>query len=191
IDELEQLGLVASRTSMAEMIRKWLATLAADMQMSEQSARRYVDDERLRELARQAAVEIAEEQPGADLRDQARTIPMSLQLLGRTLAGLAESAHIRVLNADEIGAHGSLQLISLVGQILHERRADEIEPFLLPQAALTRGARLLEASALIVREGGAVPSDLPVGARGALAQAFVKDAKTLRSLVSEHGTSGG
>jgi hypothetical protein len=189
--EFEQLGLVASRAKVTEMVRRSLAIVASEMGISQRSAQRYVEDEALRELARQAAIELADEQPGADLHEQARTIPMSLQLVGRAIAGLAESAHVRILNADDIGAHGTLQLLSLVGQILHESPNPEPGLVLLPQGALTRAARLLEATATIVIDGGVISPDLPDGAKVALAEAFLDDAQALRTLVSEHGTSPG
>jgi len=187
--ELEQLGLVASRAKVTDMIRLGLGVVASEMGISAQSARRYVHDEALRELARRAAVELADEQPGADLHEQARTIPMSPQLVGRAIAALAESAHIRIQIADDIGAHGSLELISLIGQILHESRDRVVGPILLPQGALTRAARLLEATAAIVTDGRVISPDLSASSAGALADAFLNDAQTLRTLVSEHGTS--
>ena len=74
--------------------------------ISEQSARRYVDDESLRGIARQAALEPAVEQPGADLHSQPRTVAVPL---GRTIAALAEAGHVRVVNADaalgQLGRH--------------------------------------------------------------------------------------
>jgi len=54
---------------------------------------------------------------------------------------------------------------------------------------LTRGARLLEATALMVREGVVVPPDIPVDDAPALAEAFARDAGMLRALVSGSGTS--
>jgi hypothetical protein len=55
------------------------------------------------------------EQPGADLLDQPRTVPVALQALSRIVAALAESAHVRVADAGSVGAHGALPLLSLVG----------------------------------------------------------------------------
>ena len=61
----------------------------------------------------------------------------------------------------------------------------------LPQAALTRADRVLEASAEIVTAGGAVGPELPTETGAHLARALIADAGSLRSLVSEHGTSAG
>jgi hypothetical protein len=48
---------------------------------------------------------------------------------------------------------------------------------------LTRSARLLEATAQMVREGFVVAPDIPVDAVPALAEAFARDAGMLRALV--------
>ncbi len=191
LDELGGIGLVVSRPHVVELVRQRLAAVATGLGISEQSARRYVDEESLRDLARQAALELAVEQPGADLHDQPRTIPVPLGTLGRTVAALAEAGHVRVVNADVVGTNGALDLISLVGQVLHERPEPAIGPVLLPQAALARAARLMEATAEMLRQGAAVTPNLPVGSAPSLAAALARDAAELRALVSEHGNSPG
>lgn len=191
LDELSSFHLVVARPQLAELVRQRLAAVATGLGISEQSARRYVDDESLRGLARQAALELAVEQPGADLHGQPRTIPVPLGTLGRTIAALAEAGHVRVVNADAVGANGALDLVSLLGQILHERPDPAIGPVLLPQAALARAARLMEATAEMLRQGAFVAANLPVDSAATLASALVRDASTLRALVSEHGTSPG
>jgi len=85
-------------------------------------------------------VQLADEQPGASLHGQPRIIPVTLQTIGRTTAALAEAAHVRVLNSDVVGAHGALEVISLLGLFLHELPTIPTGPIDLPQAALTRGA---------------------------------------------------
>lgn len=183
IDELASFGLVSLRVHVTELIRDQLATVMKALDITEQSARRYLEEEDLRELAREAAVKLADEQPGANLYEQPRTIPASLQTIGRNIAALAEAAQVRVLNADTVGAHGALQLMSLLGQFLREIPAEPSGPVLLPQAMLTRSARLLEATAQMVREGFVVAPDIPVDAVPALAEAFARDAGMLRALV--------
>jgi hypothetical protein len=183
IDELASFGLVSLRVHVTELIRDRLATVMKALDITEQSARRYLEEEDLRELAREAAVKLADEQPGANLYEQPRTIPASLQTIGRNIAALAEAAQVRVLNADTVGAHGALQLMSLLGQFLREIPAEPSGPVLLPQAMLTRSARLLEATAQMVREGFVVSPDIPVDDVAALAEAFARDAGMLRALV--------
>ena len=93
-----------------------------------------------------------------------------------------------MLNADAVGAHGALQLMSLLGQFLHEIPAEQPEPVVLPRAMLTRSARLLEATAQMVRDGSVVSPDIPVNDASALAEAFARDAGILRALVG--GSAG-
>jgi hypothetical protein len=191
LDELSSVGVVVARPQVAEQVRQRLAAVASGLGTSEQSARRYLDDESLRGIARQAALELAVEQPGADLHAQPRTIAVPLGKLGRTIAALAEAGHVRMANADMVGANGALDLVSLVGQVLHERPDPAISPVLLPQAALARAARLMEATAEMLRQGALVTPNLPAGSAPDLAGALVPDATALRALLSEHGTSPG
>ncbi len=78
--------------------------------------------------------------------------------------------------------------MSLLAQFLHEIPAEPPGPVLLPQAMLTRSARLLEATAQMVREGFVVSPDIPVDDVPALANAFARDAGMLRALVSGSAT---
>jgi hypothetical protein len=191
LKELSDLGLVAARHHVAGMLRRHLGTLAASLGITERSVQRYVNDENLRELARHMAVELAAEQPGADLLVQPRTVPVPFKTLVRTVTALAEAAHVRVENADAVGAHGALQILSLLGQVLYDLTGPPTDAVLLPQAALARGARLLDATAELLRQGAAVSSELPADAAAGLAAAFSRDAAGLRALLDEHGTPGG
>jgi hypothetical protein len=191
VDELGRFELVASRAHVTALVRHELATVAKGLDITEASARRYLGEESLRELARQAAVVLADEHPGAELRDEPRTIPASLPTIGRIIAALAEAAHVRVDNDDAVGAHGALQVLSLLGQLINELPAILTGSIFLPQAALTRGARLLEGTAQMIREGAVTSPDIPTDGVPILIEAFARDARTLRTLVSEHGTSSG
>jgi hypothetical protein len=187
VDELACFGLVASRAQVSEVIRQRVVTVASALGITEQSARRYLLEENLRELARGVAVTLADEQPGADLPEQPRTVPMSLQIFGRTVAALAEAAHLRERNADAVGVHGALQMISFFAQRLHELPVASSGPVFLPRAALTRTARLLDATAQMIRGGAPMAPEIPADDRPAFAEAFARDATTLHSLLDEHG----
>jgi hypothetical protein len=189
IEELAFFELVASRAAIAEALHQNLETVALALGVTEQLARVYVTEENVRELARHTALSLVDEQPGAELLDQPRTIPASIHVIGRSVTALAEVAHVRVLNEDAVGAHGALQVISLLGHLLNESPSTQRSPILLPQAALTRSARLLEATAQMI--GGGAKADIPDESRKSLAEAFSRDAATLRALVSEHGASSG
>jgi hypothetical protein len=186
VDELGRFDLVASRAHVSELIRGRITAVATGLDIKEQSARRYLHEEALRDLAREVAVRLADEQPGANLHQLPRTIPMSPQGFGICIAALAEVGHFRELNADAVGVHGALQMISLFAQVLYELPEASEESFFLPRAALTRTARLLDASAQMIRDGAVVSADLGTDSGPALADAFARDASTLRSLLGEN-----
>jgi plasmid stabilization system protein ParE len=191
LEELSHFGLVAAREHVAGMIRQHIAMLAAALGLTERSLQRQVDDENLRELARQAAIDLAAEQPGADLLSQPRNVPVAFQTVARLMTALAEAAHVRVENGDSVGAHGALQILSLTGQVLYDLPGPPKDVVLFPQAALARGARLLNATAEMLHQGAAVSPDLPSGSEAGLAAAFARDAESLRQLVETHGTPSG
>jgi len=190
LEELSQFGLVVSHEHAAGLIRDRVSAVASDIGVTEQTARRYLSEDIVRQVAREVAVTLADEQPGADVLEEPRTVSVTLPRIGRTLAALAEAAHVRVLNTDDIGAHGAMQVISMIGQVLSQATAALTGSVMLPQAGLARGARLLEATAEMVRDGAVVP-DVPSGDVRALARAFASDAAALRALLAEHGTRGG
>ena len=49
-------------------------------------------------MARRMLFEVAGERPGADLMEAPRTVPMSLALVGITVAALAEAMQVRAAN---------------------------------------------------------------------------------------------
>jgi len=190
-DELNHFELVVGRAPVADLIRERIAMVVSQLGMSEQSARQYMTEEALRELARGAAVELSDEQPGADLFGQPRTISVGIPTIGRIVAALAEVAHVRVDNQDIVGAYGALEMVSLFGQIVSERPDTASDPVSLPQAALTRSARLLEATAELIGQGALTAYELGSDAMAQLASTFAEDAGILRVLVGEQGTSTG
>ncbi len=191
LEELASFHLVASRSDVANLIRRKVTDVANALGITEQSARRYLRAEELRRLAVGAAVDLADEQPGANLADQPRNVPVDLEVLGRCIAGLAEAAQIRNINADEVGTHGALQLLSVVGQFLAQPLTTDCREIHLPQAALRRAARLLEATAQMISEDATLPDGVSTEAVPALADAFNMDATVLRSLVARHGRTLG
>lgn len=191
LEELSNFGLVAAREHVSEMLGRHVATLATSLGITEKSVQHQIDDDNLRELARHMAVELAAEQPGADLFAQPRNIPVPFNSLARLVTALAEAAHVRVENADAVGAHGAMQIVSLLGQVLYDLPGAPRGAVLLPQAALARAARVLEATAQLMRHGASVSPDLPAGSDTGLAAAFTRDADRLRRLLDLHGTPGG
>ncbi len=191
LDELEKFGLHVPRPAVSQSLRKQVGLVAKALRVTEQSARPYFTEEALRDLARKAAVDLADEQPGADLWNAPRNIPTPARTLGRSVAALAEASRVRLANDDSAGPDDALALISLLGNFLSKQPSSDGDVILLPQAVLTRSARFLEATAEIARASGVVTSDLPVISAAELADAFEHDANMLRRLVNEHGFRSG
>jgi hypothetical protein len=82
-------------------------------------------------------------------------------------------------------------MVSLFGQILNERSDTACAAVSLPQAALTRSARLLDATAEMIGQEAVTSYDLVPDAMAQLASMFVEDAAILRVLVAEQGTFTG
>jgi hypothetical protein len=190
MDELDQLGLILSRDQARRLVKERVQAVANGMRITEQSARRYVDGESVRDLARLLAMEFAEEQPGVDVLAAPRIIPMPPQMLGQVVAALAEAGQLRLAGNDADGASGLLQVISMLGQVLNDWDSSG-RSMLLPQAALTRGARLLRNMSDLLREQPELAFELPDDDVERLADAMARDAATLRDLVATYGGASG
>jgi hypothetical protein len=154
-DELSLLGLEVPRERVIEMLRERLSAVTTRMGMSEQSARLYLTEEHLKEMARGLALTVADERPGVDLRHEPRTIPVSVETIGRVIQALAEATRVRAHDDDEVGTDGGLDAILVLTAML--RQSDiSAEVVLAPQAALTRAARMLSAAAEIIGQNPAL-----------------------------------
>ena len=72
--------------------------MAALMAVTEATARSYLGDEIIKDMARRMLFEVASERPGADLMEAPRTVPLPLALVGITVAALAEAMQVRAAN---------------------------------------------------------------------------------------------
>ena len=89
--ELARIGLTVPTDQLEDLITDRVAAVAEQMHITERTARRYFDHDTLHALAREMALSIKEEAPGADLLTLPRTIAMPLATLGATIAALVEA----------------------------------------------------------------------------------------------------
>jgi hypothetical protein len=91
------------------------------MAVTEATARTYLGDETIKDMARRMLFEVAGERPGADLMQAPRTVPLPLALAGITVAALAEAMQVRAANepSDHLGdvITTYAQALSGLGQI--------------------------------------------------------------------------
>lgn len=184
-------GMDASRTSAAELIEERVEWVSTHMRITPVSARRYLTDDALRELAQTMVVSVADEAPGADVLASPRTAALPIATLGRAVAGLAEAIVLRLGERDEVEHVRTTtaqfaQTLSALGQVSADHQSDRsvtgvAGPVIMcPPALLNRAARYLETAAALVRDQGVVPADFDPARAAELADTFARDAAALR-----------
>jgi hypothetical protein len=174
------------RQRAGELISDRVRAVAAIMRVTEPTARRYLDDETVKDLARRMLFEFASEQPGADLLEAPRTVPLPLVLVGVIVAALAEAMQVRAANeppdrlSDVVATYG--QTLSGLGQITAgaaSHQAGDPAEAMFPPALLRRAARYIGNAADLAASGGKLPNGVPETARAELAAALRRDANGL------------
>jgi hypothetical protein len=194
LDALGEFGLSLPQQAAASLLQDRVRAVAAQLRITEQSARRYFTDDTVQDLAREIAVSLVEERPGSAPLEHPRTVRTPLATAGRTVAALAEAARLALVNADSHVAEQAVQLISGLGQMLAEHQ-DTIaagQAVLLQQPLLARTHRILDGTATQVRGGDIrLPDDVPPDAARALADALTRDAAAVRMLLDRYGEPTG
>jgi hypothetical protein len=125
---LDDYGMDASRVSAAELIQERVQWVAAHLRVTPATARRYLTDETVRDLARTMVVTVADEAPGADLLASARTASVPVPVLGRCIAGLSEAIVLRLAERDDLDHVRTTtaqlaQALSALGQVIAGQHA--------------------------------------------------------------------
>ena len=190
---LHDLGMSASRAAATELVHERVRWVSSQMGISPAAARRYLTDDVLADLARTLVISVADETPGADVTESARTAAVPLPILGRCIAGLAEAIQIRLRERDDIdhlrtSVAQLAQALSAIGQVtsdhapVHAGRAAAL--VMMPPGLVNRAARYLEAAATLVHDG-VLPEDFDTTHAGQLAATFRQDAASLRYYAGE------
>ena len=157
LEDLAASSMHLDRQRAGELITGQVRAVAALMRVTEATARTYLDDEIIKDMARRMLFEVAVERPGADLMEAPRTVPLSLALVGITVAALAEAMQVRAANeppghlGDVITTYA--QTLSGFGQITADAA---------PEQAATRQRSCSRRRCCAVRPGtSAVPPTWP------------------------------
>lgn len=189
LEELAASGMHLDRQRAGELISGQVDAVATLMRVTEATARTYLDDEIIKDMARRMLFEVAGERPGADLMEASRTVPLPLALVGITVTALAEAMQVRAANepphrlGDVITTYA--QTLSGLGQITADAAAKEAgEPaeILFPPALLRRAARYISGAADLAANGGKLPDGIPETARSQLAATLRRDADGLTAI---------
>jgi hypothetical protein len=186
VEELAAAGMHLDRQRAGELITDRVRAVAALMKVTEPTARKYLDDETVKDLARRMLFEFVDEQPGADLMQVPRTTPLTLVLVGTIVAALAEAMQVLAANepsdrlGDVVATYG--QALSGFGQItaaVGPGQAGDSAEIMFPAALLRRAARYISNAADLAADGGKLPDGVPEAVRGELAATLRRDADGL------------
>ena len=98
VEELAASGMYLDRHRAGELITGQVRAVTALMGVTEATARNYLGDEIVKDMARRMLSGVAAERPGADLMEAPRTVPLPLALVGIAVAALAEPIQVRAAN---------------------------------------------------------------------------------------------
>ena len=87
LEELAASGMHLDRQRAGELITGQARAVATLMRVTEATARTYLGDQIITDMARRMLFEVAGERPGADLMEAPRTVPLPLALLGDHCCG--------------------------------------------------------------------------------------------------------
>ncbi|MGH3195136.1 MAG: hypothetical protein ACRDNT_04210 [Streptosporangiaceae bacterium] len=191
LEELAASSMHLDRQRAGELIAERVRAVAALMRVTEATARTYLDDETVKDMARRMLFDVVGERPGADLIEAPRTVPLSLALVGITVAALAEAMQVRAANeppghlGDVITTYA--QTLSGLGQITAGaalKQAGDPADILFPPALLRRAARYISGAADLAANGGELPDGIPETARSQLAANLRRDADGLTAITT-------
>ena len=98
LEELAASGMHLDRQRAGELITGQVRAVATLMSVTRATARTYLGDEVIKDMARRMLFEVAGERPGPDLMEVPRTVPLPLALVGIAVAALAEAMQVRAAN---------------------------------------------------------------------------------------------
>ena len=191
LGELAASGMHLDRQRAGELIAGQVRAVATLMSVTEATARTYLGEEIIKDMARRMLFEVAGERPGADLMEAPRTVPLPLALVGVAVAALAEAMQVRAANeppghlGDVITTYA--QALSGFGQVIAgaaAERAGDAAGILFPAALLRRAARYISGAADLAANGGRLPDGVPETARSQLAATLRRDADGLIAITA-------
>jgi hypothetical protein len=191
LEEFAASGMHLDRRRAGELISGRVRAVATLLRVTEATARTYLGDEIIKDMARRMLFEVAAERPGADLMEAPRTVPLPLALVGITVAALAEAMQVRAANEppDHLGdvITTYAQVLSGLGQITADAapgQAGNPAGILFPPALLRRAARYISGAADLAADGGELPDGVPETARSQLAATLRRDADGLIAITA-------
>lgn len=163
VERTAALGMTIDQDVAETLIQDRLRAVAAAMRVTEATARRYLDDDTIGELAASMVASFVEEQPGLDLAGADPDTGIEPRLAALAVTALAEATLVHLANPGRVGAGlvgECVGMLSIHGTRLYQSVGDDVVA--VSRAWLRRAARYLEAAADTLDSGGAVgtPTDV-------------------------------
>lgn len=185
VEETSQLGMTLDQAAAEALVRERLETIAAAMRVTEATARRYLDDDTIRSLARTMVAAFFAEQPGLDLAEATPDTDIDPRLAALAVTALSEAVLVHLANPTTVGSGligECVGMLSIHGTRLYESYgADAVS---VSRAWLVRAARYIDAAADTVDGGGELGTPTQV-APSRLSASFRSDAALLRAVTRE------
>lgn len=178
-DECAALDLLVSPESVISLLEDRVAKVATAMRVTPATARGYLREEDVRDMARECAFLLAAEQPGADLAEVPRTTTLDQHGLAFAMTCVGMAGRIHNTNGDSPACEQCLALLVNLGAFLAEGEGSAGTA--VPPAWLHRAARQVENAAQVLNKGGSSPDgDVNDEMRTRLIVRLIEDADLLR-----------
>jgi len=183
IEETSSFGMTLDQVAAEEVIQDRLQTIAAAMRVTEATARRYLDDDTIRNLARSMVVSFFEEQPGLDLAVAEPDTEIDPRLAALAVTALSEAVLVHLANPTSVGSGlvgECVGMLSIHGTRLYQ--SSGADAVVVSRAWLLRAARYIDAAADTLDGGGAVGTPTALDP-SRIAASFRSDAGLMRAVV--------
>jgi hypothetical protein len=186
LEEPTASGMHLARQRAGELISGQVRAVAILMGVTETSARSYLDDEIIKDMARRMLFEVAGEQPSADLMEAHGPSGCRWASWGSPSrpwprrCGSGRRTSRPITCGDVITTYA--QALSGLGQIAADaapEQAGDPAGISFPPALLRRAARYISGAADLAANGGKLPDEIPETARSQLATTLRRDADGL------------
>ncbi|EPZ18825.1 Uncharacterised protein [Mycobacteroides abscessus subsp. bolletii] len=149
---LHERGLTMSLEACKVLIAERVDFVGQQLGVGQGTARSYLTDEALGQLADLLVDELIEECPGANLHELPRTVAMPYAVVGRTVSALAEvlllyGAHGPIDEIADSPAREVTTLVSMLGFFISENASTTTAAVSVPPAFLYRVNRILHTAA--------------------------------------------
>ncbi|MFC7962412.1 hypothetical protein [Rhodococcoides kroppenstedtii] len=182
--ELASAGVSLPRRELQSILASRVSDVAAQMRVTEPTARKYLTPEAIGSIARSIAAHhvAGEEETTPDLLTAPRSCRTPLAAVGTMIAGLTECLKLDVSAHDTVRHAHTSAVLSITGALLREHDRPDAGFLETPPALLIRVGHIFDTAAASVTDGAPLPAGADESLRAPLAARLGVDAELLRHL---------